>query len=154
MSTRLKAIVSGANGFLGTTFMETFRRTKSSEALGLVRRDAGPGTVATDYSPMSLGGIFRRYQPEMIIHAAGLASVSLSIARPEKDRESSIGLVKSILSELRNMDEAPPFIYISSAAVYGNPAQQPVAEDSELAPISPYGEHRRECEKLIYDYVA
>jgi UDP-glucose 4-epimerase len=39
-------------------------------------------------------------------------------------------------------------ILISSAAVYGNPTQQPVSEVTPIAPISPYGYHKAMAEQL------
>jgi dTDP-glucose 4,6-dehydratase/UDP-glucose 4-epimerase len=41
---------------------------------------------------------------------------------------------------------------ISSAAVYGNPKILPIAEVSELAPISPYGYHKLIAEAVLDEY--
>ena len=42
----------------------------------------------------------------------------------------------------------------SSAAVYGNPARVPVAEDTPLRPISPYGFHKVAAELMAEEYAS
>ena len=43
------------------------------------------------------------------------------------------------------------FIFSSTAAVYGNPASVPVAEDAPLAPMSPYGSSKLMTEIMLRD---
>jgi UDP-glucose 4-epimerase len=45
----------------------------------------------------------------------------------------------------------PRFIFSSTAAVYGNPATQPVFEDAPPAPISPYGSSKLMTEWMLKD---
>jgi UDP-glucose 4-epimerase len=45
----------------------------------------------------------------------------------------------------------PRFIFSSTAAVYGNPATQPVFEDATLKPISPYGSSKLMTEWMLRD---
>jgi len=45
----------------------------------------------------------------------------------------------------------PRFIFSSTAAVYGNPATQPVFEDAPLRPISPYGSSKLMTEWMLRD---
>ena len=45
----------------------------------------------------------------------------------------------------------PRFIFSSTAAVYGNPAVQPVFEDAAPAPISPYGSSKLMTEWMLKD---
>jgi UDP-glucose 4-epimerase len=48
----------------------------------------------------------------------------------------------------------PHFIFSSSAAVYGMPEKNPVAEDARLAPISPYGTSKLMTELMLRDTAA
>ena len=45
-------------------------------------------------------------------------------------------------------------VYSSTCAVYGNPAQLPVTEDTPPAPINPYGRAKLMAERTIVDYAA
>jgi UDP-glucose 4-epimerase len=46
------------------------------------------------------------------------------------------------------------FVFSSTAAVYGNPANTPVAEDDALAPMSPYGSSKLMTEIMLRDAAA
>ncbi len=46
------------------------------------------------------------------------------------------------------------FIFSSTAAVYGNPARMPVAEDDPTAPLSPYGWSKLMTEVMLRDATA
>jgi UDP-glucose 4-epimerase len=46
------------------------------------------------------------------------------------------------------------FIFSSTAAVYGNPEQVPVAEDAPLRPMSPYGSSKMMTEMMLRDVAA
>ncbi|MEI9964328.1 MAG: SDR family oxidoreductase [Caulobacteraceae bacterium] len=81
--------------------------------------------------------------PEVIIHTAGGASVGASLADPAGDQERTVGSLVETLDFLRRDCPAARLVYPSSAAVYGAGHAGPIAEDAPLAPISPYGEHKR-----------
>jgi UDP-glucose-4-epimerase GalE len=43
------------------------------------------------------------------------------------------------------------FVFSSSCAVYGHPATIPITEDSPQAPVNPYGETKRDFERLLVE---
>src|SRR3954467_1623102 len=43
-------------------------------------------------------------------------------------------------------------VFSSTAAVYGNPAQIPIAEDAPLEPINPYGASKLAAERAVASY--
>jgi UDP-glucose 4-epimerase len=43
-------------------------------------------------------------------------------------------------------------VFLSSAAVYGAPRQQPITEEHPLAPASPYGHHKKLCEAVCAEF--
>jgi UDP-glucose 4-epimerase len=151
----VKVLVSGANGFLGNAFFQTLRAKPDCEVHGLVRSTTtGNALLKTDYGEKSLREILETSKPDLFVHAAGAASVGKSIANPGEDHSSSVGLLTKILAILENSKTPPELLYISSAAVYGNPEHLPVKESDSLSPISPYGEHRLECEELVAKYTS
>jgi UDP-glucose 4-epimerase len=91
-------------------------------------------------------------QPQVCINAAGRASVPASMVEPLTDFETSTLLNYRVLDDLRCRSASTVYIHLSSAAVYGNPARLPVAEDAEIAPISAYGWHKRLSEIVLEEY--
>jgi UDP-glucose 4-epimerase len=57
-----------------------------------------------------------------------------------------------LLEALRRRVPACRVVLLSSAAVYGNPPSLPVNEAHPIAPLSPYGYHKRQCELLIEEF--
>jgi UDP-glucose 4-epimerase len=84
----------------------------------------------------------------VVLHAAGGASVSDSLADPLEDLRASAMTLANTIDGLRRAGVSPVLLIPSSAAVYGNPASLPVGETGVVAPISPYGYHKAICELL------
>jgi UDP-glucose 4-epimerase len=74
-----------------------------------------------------------------VVHLAAKKAVGESVERPEYYYREN---VDGMLSLLEAMAEAGTrnFVYSSSAAVYGTPAEEFVSEDAVLVPESPYGQ--------------
>jgi UDP-glucose 4-epimerase len=109
--------------------------------------------VQTDTSANDLSEIIRDFVPDVVLHAAGTASVSSSLAEPLTDFRGAALLTASVLEAIRLADLKPLVVIPSSAAVYGNPASLPVSESAPIQPISPYGFHKAICELLAREYV-
>ena len=151
-------LVTGARGFLGSALVEYFRR-EGREVVGLSRgRSDGPagedGSQVTDYSVRHLGSLFTDLQPVVVIHAAGGASVPASIADPKADFAAGPALVANILEAVRLTAPTARLVFLSSAAVYGDPSRLPVDEGEELRPLSPYGHNKAASEALCRQYWA
>jgi UDP-glucose 4-epimerase len=88
-----------------------------------------------------------------IIHFAASIVVPESVANP-------LGYYRNNTANSRSLIEAAVksgvrhFIFSSTAAVYGNPAVVPVAEDAPLAPMSPYGASKMMTETMLRDVSA
>lgn len=77
-------------------------------------------------------------KPQIVIHLAALISVEESFRKPELYNEVNAEGTKNIVlaSNSVNVDK---IIYVSSAAVYGNPIKLPINEEHPTNPLSPYG---------------
>jgi UDP-glucose 4-epimerase len=97
-----------------------------------------------------VGQIIREYNVESIIHFAASAIVPDSVKDP-------LGYYKNNTVNSRALIETAikagvrQFIFSSTCAVYGNPAQVPVTEDTPAAPISPYGWSKLMTEIMLRD---
>ena len=99
-----------------------------------------------------LAGILKDVQPDACVHCAGRASVGLSIEDPAADFRGNTLLTFELLDALRRSAPKCRFLLLSSAAVYGNPQSLPIREDQPLAPLSPYGFHKRQAELLVQEF--
>ncbi len=100
-----------------------------------------------------LDRVIQDVHPEVCVHCAGPASVGLSMTDPAADFNASIPVTFNLLNSLRLFAPACRLIYLSSAAVYGNPDSLPVREDQPVHPISPYGFHKLVCEQMCLEFV-
>ena len=99
-----------------------------------------------------LASVLQEKSPDLCIHCAGRASVGQSITDPSADFHSGTVLTFEVLNSLRLYAPDCRFIFLSSAAVYGNPESLPIRESQSLAPISPYGFHKRQSEQLCLEF--
>lgn len=97
--------------------------------------------------------IIKSHNIKAIIHFAGSIVVPDSITDPlgyyhnntSKSRDLIACAVKNNVNNI---------IFSSTAAVYGMPEQNPVSEDANLAPISPYGTSKLMTEYMLRDTAA
>jgi UDP-glucose 4-epimerase len=90
---------------------------------------------------------------EAIIHFAGSIVVPESVSNPlmyyENNTAKSRGLIAAAVA-----NGVKQFIFSSTAAVYGNPTENPVGETAVLAPINPYGWSKLMTELMLRDTAA
>jgi UDP-glucose 4-epimerase len=97
-----------------------------------------------------VGRLLRDEGVDAIIHFAASIVVPDSVRDPlgyyRNNTVNTRALIESaVKAGVRN------FIFSSTAAVYGNPAQIPVSEDAALQPISPYGWSKLMSEVMLRD---
>jgi len=92
--------------------------------------------------------LFEDARIEAIIHLAGFALVPESVAQPQKYVINNVTAAR-ILLEAALRAKVQRFVFSSSCAVYGHPAKIPITEDSPQAPVNPYGETKRDFERLL-----
>lgn len=95
--------------------------------------------------------IFKKYNIDCIIHLAGKAFVNESFIDTISYYNTNVIGTCNILNLLVKYN-ITKFIFSSSCAVYGNPINNPIKEDTLLKPISPYGNTKKICEDIIKDY--
>lgn len=152
----MKIIITGSNGFLGSSFGRYAARS-AHKVLGIARASQPvPGWsgehAQADVLSSDLAEVIKRFDPDVILHAAGTASVGASLTSPLDDLRASVMTWANVLDSARRSGVRPLMLFPSSAAVYGNPAEQPVREELPNLPISPYGFHKSACELLAREY--
>ncbi|NPA75861.1 MAG: NAD-dependent epimerase/dehydratase family protein [Euryarchaeota archaeon] len=125
-------LITGTSGQVGSYLKEEFnnsvgmdwRASKYTEIVKDIREDFEP--------------LLKNYEIEGIIHCAAQVSVVKSVEDPKEDSTHNILGTINLLEYARKHD-IEQFIYISSAAIYGQPAYLPIDEEHPKNPESPYG---------------
>ncbi|HCG00330.1 MAG TPA: GDP-mannose 4,6-dehydratase [Chloroflexi bacterium] len=153
-------LITGATGFSGSFLMEYY----ASAGWGVVGTHLG----APEYSPdQTLGNIslrsidlrdcqavrdlFLEVRPDLVVHLAAQSSVSMSWERPMQTLTDNATMQYAVLEAVLESNRGARIITIGSADEYGcvAPDENPVSEEHELLPASPYG-----LSKVVQDLMA
>lgn len=151
-------LVIGAAGFLGRyAAKHFFERGWNVIGIDNVPPENAPQANLAYYYSLHLPStgfapLLEKHAPDLCVHCAGRASVGLSISDPASDFYSGPVLTFEVLNTLRLHAPDSRFLFLSSAAVYGNPKTLPVKESHPCTPISSYGFHKWQCEQLCLEF--
>jgi len=151
-------LVTGTAGFIGRYVARDFSESGWS-VIGTdssAQENAPIASLAAYYTlrlpdPL-LNEIVQKHQPMVCIHCAGRAAPGLSMSEPTPDFYANTVVTYEILNTLRLNAPSCRFIYLSSAAVYGNPGLLPISETQMPVPVSPYGFHKLQGEMLCKEF--
>lgn len=153
------AIVTGGAGFIGSHVVDsllangnrvivlddfsTGTRSNLAQHAGNAQLEIIEHDVST---PFTIDA-----EPGLIVHLAAQVSVVSSIAKPVFDMQVNYGGTLNVLEYART-HKKPKVVFASSAAVYGDVTEMPVAEETPTRPLSPYGVHKLASEHALHAY--
>jgi UDP-glucose 4-epimerase len=149
-------LITGASGFLGTWLADAAVE-RGYKVIGIDLRAPFKPQIWHKFATSScettdLSELLKDEKLFAVCHLAGGASVAASVSDPFADFSSLLpGTARLALFLANNQPEARIFLF-SSAAVYGNPKQLPITEQTQVLPISPYGIHKATAETLLFHY--
>jgi UDP-glucose 4-epimerase len=154
-------LVTGGGGYIGSHMvheladageavvvvddLSTGFRSALPKTVPLVVGDVGNGELMAD--------VIRTRAVTAIIHFAASIVVPDSVRDPLGYYRNNTMNARALI-EAAVMTGVQHFIFSSTAAVYGNPARVPVAEDAALQPMSPYGNSKLMTEIMLKDVAA
>jgi UDP-glucose 4-epimerase len=94
--------------------------------------------------------LFLTHRIDAVIHFAGSIVVPESVVDPLRYYGNNTCVSRTLMAASVEA-KIPHFIFSSTAAVYGMPEKNPVAEDAGLHPISPYGTSKLMTELMLRD---
>ena len=97
-----------------------------------------------------LDSVFAKEKPEVLNHHAAQMDVNRAVREPAWD--ATVNIIGSLnLLQAAVTYSASRIIYASTGgAIYGNPSQLPVSEETSPAPISPYGISKHTVEHYLH----
>lgn len=92
----------------------------------------------------------RAQRIEAVLHFAAFIEVGESVKDPDKYYRNNFSASLVLLAAMREAG-VKKIVFSSTAAVYGNPAEIPIREESPRQPINPYGRSKMMTEMAIED---
>ncbi|MBQ8945689.1 MAG: SDR family oxidoreductase [Lachnospiraceae bacterium] len=146
----MNVLITGASGFIGNSILRYFRE-KGADVTGWDVHGSEDGSVqSVDMCVQAnVEQALGSPKPDVIVHCAGSANVSDSIANPDRDMMLNVNVTHNLLFAMLHHElKSTRLIYLSSAGVYGNPVKLPIREDDPRTPVSPYALHKTMCEDM------
>lgn len=133
-------LVTGHDGFIGSYLTKELEK-QGHKVRGLSLRNGDIRNKA---------GVEKSVRgAQLIYHLAAQTSVAKSFSDPRYDYEVNFLGTKNVIEACRK--HGSKLIFVSSAAVYGNPLEIPLKEESPKLPESFYGLHKYMAESLCDD---
>lgn len=150
-------LVTGGAGYVGSHICKALSQAGhtpvSFDNFSRGHRDFvrwGPSIEGDVRNQSDVATVLTGHAIDAVIHCAALAYVGESHARPMAYYDANVNGTLSLLGAMREAGIGT-VVLSSSCAVYGTPDKVPIAEDTALAPISPYGRSKWMAERLMQD---
>jgi len=155
---RLKAVVAGGAGYIGSvvtkTLVEAGHTVTVLDDLSKGHRDAihpDAAFVEGDISdPLAVQSACKN-GVDVAMHFAAFIEVGESVLDPAKYYENNVLKAVQYCNNLRKSG-VDKLVFSSTAAVYGNPETVPLTETAALKPVNPYGRTKLMIEEVLRDY--
>lgn len=146
----MRALVTGAAGFIGSTLVDRLLAdghsvvgvddlsSGRSENIATAERSDAFEFAKADIVSADLIGLLADTRPEVVFHLAAQISVKLSVDDPQFD--STVNVVGTVrLAEAARRAGVRKIVHTSSGgSIYGTPPSYPTGEDVPIDPSSPY----------------
>ena len=155
----MRVVVTGGAGYIGSVVTEALveqgHLVLVVDDLSKGHRDTVPDAVTFARIDLArqaeLTRLLSAFGAEAVIHMAASSLVAESVIVPEKYYANNLTAGLSLLEAMRQAGTSR-LVFSSTAAVYGEPAKQPIDESDPLLPTNPYGETKLAFERALRWY--
>jgi UDP-glucose-4-epimerase GalE len=154
----MSILVTGGAGYIGSHTVRQLRR-RGDEVVVLDSLEFGSREAVAD-TPLVVGGIadadlvgeiIARHHVDAIVHFAAYKAPGESFEDPGRYFANNVAGTAALL-EASYRAGVRRFVFSSTCAVYGTPAEVPVSEAAPIQPESPYGESKAMVERMLNWY--
>jgi len=151
-------LVTGGAGYIGSHAVLALRDAGHAPVV-LDNLSTGFAEAAPEGVPVEIGDVgdmplvaqvLKRHGVGAVMHFAGSIVVPASVSDPtsyyRNNTAASLSLIEACLEA-----GVGPFVFSSTAAVYGEVARAPILENDATAPINPYGASKLMVERMLFD---
>jgi UDP-glucose-4-epimerase GalE len=153
----MNILVTGGAGFIGSHVAKALKQAGHTpvvvDNLSKGKREAvkwGQLLELDLHDTKNLALILRDNSIEAVIHLAGSIEVGESVSDPLKYYWNNPGATMSLLQAMKEAS-VDKIVFSSTAAVYGNPQSEKIAEDHPTLPVNPYGRSKLIVEDMLRD---
>ena len=157
MAHNLTVLVTGGAGYIGSHVVRqlvraghtpiVFDNLSTGHAWAVLDAELVVGDLADQDR---LASVFDRWRFDAVMHFAAHIWVGESMRAPAKYYRNNVSHALGLFA-LAAERGIPRIVFSSTAAVYGEPAVDPIPETTPLAPINPYGASKMMSERILTD---
>jgi UDP-glucose 4-epimerase len=155
----MRVLVTGGAGYIGSVITDQLVTDGHSvvvyDNLSKGHADAVSGAVtlvAADLlDEIKLRETLESHAVDAVIHMAASSLVGESMTNPGRYYENNVVASARLLNAMVHAG-IKMLVFSSTAAVYGEPERQPIAEDDATAPSNTYGETKLAVERALHWY--
>ena len=155
----MKVLVIGGAGYIGSItakcLVDDGHEVGVLDSLSSGHKHAIPNNATFycgDYGDAAfLESIFGERRFDAVMHFGAISLVGESVVNPALYFENNVAKGITLLNAMVK-HKVRHLVFSSSAAVYGEPEEQPIIESAKLEPTSPYGETKLAFERALKWY--
>jgi UDP-glucose 4-epimerase len=155
----MRVLVTGGAGYIGSTITEVlldsghevvvYDNLQKGHAAAIAE---GARFIKADLSDgEAIRAALHDHSIEAVVHMAADSLVGESVVNPEKYYWNNMVAGLSLLEAMLYC-QVKRLVFSSTAAVYGEPAKQPICETDPVSPTNPYGETKLAFERALRWY--
>lgn len=146
MARRMRILVTGGAGFIGSTVADRFAAEGWEVAvvddLSSGKRENVPASARffpCDVRSAAAAAAVREFRPDVLCHHAAQIDVRKSMADPRHDADVNLGGLLNLMQAAVQAKVAHVLFASSGGAMYGDTERIPTPEDHPARPVSHYG---------------
>lgn len=152
----MRVLVTGGAGYIGSVvawrLVDAGHEITILDNLSRGHRAAVPGRaefLIGDLSdPQRVSDLFQGHRFDAVMHFAAFIEAGESMKSPETFFRNNTANTLTLLEAMLRAG-VKRFVFSSTAALYGNPARTPIAEEDALQPTNAYGESKLLVERML-----